>query len=363
MNAQRASARAFTLVELLVVIAIIGVLVALLLPAVQAAREAGRRTECTNHIRQLGLACQMHADANKFLPSAGWGDWWVGCPDLGSGERQPGNWTYQLLPFIEESARRGLGRGYKCGDPASRAAMGQMVSTPVSIFYCPSRRAAQAYPWVNNGNFNFDPPPLAAKTDYAASFGDVQFFDSDIGPPTLADYDEWVAKDRFKHSGPRFALLVQGGKYKTIAPAPTGHTGVIFQRSHIKYAEIEDGLSNTYLIGEKNLDPDHYEDGVPVNDDQTMYSAHDKDNLRSTFVWAPGNEVSPAQFIARPDTPGSANNPDRGKFEWAFGGPHPAGWIAAFCDGSVRFLSYDMEPHIHQRLGNRQDGQLIDGGF
>jgi hypothetical protein len=335
-----------------VVIAIIGVLVALLLPAVQAAREASRRSECINHIRQLGLACQLHVDAYKFLPSSGWGDWWVGCPDMGAGEKQPGNWTYQLLPFIEESARRGVGRGFKCGDPAARAPMGQMVATPVTIFYCPSRRPAQAYPWVNSGNFNFDPPPLAAKSDYAANLGDVRFFDSDIGPKTLAEYDTYP----WKHSGARFVTLAEL-KYGSIAPAPTGHTGVIFQRSHIKYSEITDGTSNTYLLGEKNLDPDHYVDGDASNDDQSMYNGHDRDNLRSTFVWLPGNEIVPPQFIARPDTPGSRG---KGDFEWSFGGPHPGAWVAVFCDGSVRSLSYNMDPHIHQRLGNRQDDQPIN---
>ena len=93
----------FTLVELLVVIAIIGILVALLLPAVQAAREAARRTQCKNHLKQLGIASQLHVDTHKFFPSGGWGDWWVGCPDMGCGKNQPGTWTYQLLSYIEES--------------------------------------------------------------------------------------------------------------------------------------------------------------------------------------------------------------------------------------------------------------------
>ena len=85
----RRIARGFTLVELLVVIAIIGVLVALLLPAIQAAREAARRTQCKNNLKQLGLACQLHVDSHKFFPSGGWGDWWVGCPDHGWARTSP----------------------------------------------------------------------------------------------------------------------------------------------------------------------------------------------------------------------------------------------------------------------------------
>ena len=338
--------RGFTLVELLVVIAIIGVLVALLLPAVQAARESARRSQCTNHLKQLGLACQLHVDSFKALPSAGWGDWWVGCPDMGYGEKQPGNWTYQLLPFIEESARRKVGQGFTCGDPNSRAAIGQMVATPVTTFYCPSRRPAQGFPWTNQGSYNFNPPPLAAKTDYAASVGDVNFFDSDIGPTTLQQANTYI----WKHSGPNFV-----NKAKALgSQSPTGHSGVIFQRSETTLQQITDGTTYTYLLGEKNMNSDRYEDCLTGNDDQSMYNGHDRDNLRSTFLWQKGFEgkTSP-KWIPQPDTPG-------GYYEWSFGGPHAGGWIALFCDGSVRFLPFAMEPVVHQRFGNRLDGESVD---
>src|SRR6476646_4389051 len=165
--------RAFTLVELLVVIAIIGILVALLLPAVQAAREASRRTQCKNHLKQLGIAANLFVDTYKFFPSSGWGDWWVGCPDQGMGPHQPGSWAYQLLGFIEETNRAGMGRGFNCDkSPASLAAIGEMVATSVPVFYCPSRRAAQSYPHGPRDIRNYNPPPLAGKSDYAANLGD-----------------------------------------------------------------------------------------------------------------------------------------------------------------------------------------------
>jgi prepilin-type N-terminal cleavage/methylation domain-containing protein len=335
----------FTLVELLVVIAIIGVLVALLLPAVQAARESARRTQCTNNLKQLGLASQMHVDTYGFFPSAGWGDWWVGCPDQGPGKRQPGAWTYQLLPFIEESARKNVGRGFKCTDANSRAALGEMMATPVSHFYCPSRRAVDAYPWSNSGNYNFDPPPLAAKTDYAGNLGDVGFVGTDLGPKTLAGYDTHP----WKFSGPAFVTLCafRGSQ------SPTGDTGVIHQRSEIAIKHITDGTSNTYLLGEKNLDPDFYHEGVAGNDDQSMYNGYDRDNLRSTQVWRNGFENGQTFWPPYRDTKGMTYN-------WSFGGPHPTGWMALFCDGSVRYLPFEIHGLVHQQFGNRLDGEIID---
>src|SRR5688572_33416272 len=105
----RAARGAFTLVELLVVIAIIGILVALLLPAIQAAREAARRAQCTNQVKQIALAWHLHHDVHKFLPSAGWGFNWMGDPDRGFGESQPGSWAYSCLPFMEEQQVHEIG--------------------------------------------------------------------------------------------------------------------------------------------------------------------------------------------------------------------------------------------------------------
>ena len=100
--------RGFTLVELLVVIAIIGVLVALLLPAVQAAREAARRNQCVNHLKQIGVGFLSHESAHGSFPGSGWSPWVVGDPLLGAGRNQPGGWMYQILPFIEQQAVYGM---------------------------------------------------------------------------------------------------------------------------------------------------------------------------------------------------------------------------------------------------------------
>src|SRR3954462_10719150 len=108
--ARRARESGFTLVELLVVIAIIGILVALLLPAVQAAREAARRNQCKNNLKQLSLACLLHVDTQKYLPSGGWNDRYTADLNRGYGAKQPGSWYYNILTYIEEQALRDLGK-------------------------------------------------------------------------------------------------------------------------------------------------------------------------------------------------------------------------------------------------------------
>src|SRR5580658_8669913 len=92
----------FTLVELLVVITIIGILVSLLLHAVQSAREQAGMVECKNHLKQLALACQTHVSTYGYFPGGGWGWGWIGDPAHGSGVTQPGGWIYNVLPYLDQ---------------------------------------------------------------------------------------------------------------------------------------------------------------------------------------------------------------------------------------------------------------------
>lgn len=331
-SSQGTAWRGFTLVELLVVIAIIGILVALLLPAIQAAREAARRTQCSNHLKQLGIAGQLHVDTHRFFPSGGWGDSWVGSPDLGAGLGQPGGWPYQLLPYLEETARRNAGRGTT--GALTKAAAKAMIETAIPGFYCPSRRAALAYPYAHGGFFNADYPEVCGRSCYAANMGDIPWFRNDIGPVSFADAETY----RWTHSDEEVSRRFG-----------TGHTGIVFQRSEIEMRQITDGTSHTYLFGEKNIQPEHYTTGRIGNEDQSMYNGHDQDNLRSTFVSDTGRGPVPL-----PDTPGLT-------VTYAFGGPHPGGWLAVYCDGSVHYLPYSMEPLVHRWLGNRADGQTAEG--
>ncbi len=121
MSSSQIDRRGFTLVELLVVIAIIGVLVSLLLPAVQNAREAGRRTQCMNNLKQLGLAAQQNLEKLRRFPSGGWGPQWIGDPDRGNSIKQPGGWVYQLLPYMEQQALYDYGQGATAGNDSEKS--------------------------------------------------------------------------------------------------------------------------------------------------------------------------------------------------------------------------------------------------
>ena len=166
----------FTLVELLVVITIIGILIALLLPAVQAAREAARRVQCQNHLKQLALGCLDHENAHGTLPSGGWGWFWSGDPDRGFDGHQPGGWLFNILPYIEQQALYDMGAGGIAKGNAT--AVGQariMVGIPLDVFHCPSRRPAPAHPSYGLDSRSYGniggPPALLAKNDYAGCAG------------------------------------------------------------------------------------------------------------------------------------------------------------------------------------------------
>lgn len=305
--------RGFTLTELLVVIAISAILLGLLLPAVQQVRESAARLACANNVKQLALAMHHHHDAIGYLPSDGWGAGWMGYPGQGSGRDQPGSWLYSLLPYVEQSALAQMGAG---GTPYQvSAANGQLVQMPFGGVNCPSRRSSQAMPGGWFGYFNCDLVAAQFRGDYAVNTGDQPFnvsvqFNGFMGPPTLADAasSPWPDPDLF--------------------------TGVSFCRSQIKLTDVTNGTSNTFLLGEKYMDAAHYYDGLDWGDDQNVYAGFDDDNSRCTT------------YPPQRDTNGVAN-------AFIFGSAHRSGFNMAYCDGSVHFLDYAINPAVFQRAGNR----------
>ncbi|MBC8875735.1 MAG: DUF1559 domain-containing protein [Planctomycetes bacterium] len=301
-----------TLVELLVAMAVIGVLTAILLPAVQAAREAARRAECQSNLRQLGLAMLTHNDTCRRLPSGGWGFVWTGDPDRGTDKRQPGGWTYNVLPYIEQQGLRELGKGCSPGDKKALAA--KVAQTPLNVFNCPSRRGLGLYPYSGAHSLrNSITVPEAARTDYAANAGDV--FLGGPGPATLEE------GDRTDYD------------WGNVADA----TGVCYRRSEVSLSDIVDGTSHTYLIGEKRCNTQRDDWG----DDQHMYVGHGLDVARYTSL----------------DQPPTRDGPEEGTGR--FGSAHPGGCFFVFVDGSVAMSSYQIDPEIHRRLGNRRDGGIV----
>jgi prepilin-type N-terminal cleavage/methylation domain-containing protein len=341
---------AFTLVELLVVIAIIGILVALLLPAVQAAREAARRAHCTNQVKQIALAWHLHHDTHKFLPSAGWGYKYMGDPDRGSGESQTGSWAYSCLPYMEEQAVHQIGAGIT-NFTDKKAALTVLSSTPVAVFYCPTRRPAIPTPNLYNTaqGVNANAVEVQARTDYAANVGPrVPVTDvvatqwNDGGPASFEDAQ--TKPDSFYKGRKR-----PGGNEWL-----TGIHGIVFQAVEYKLSQVQDGTAKTYMVGEKYLQPEFYNaargEFRGINnfaDDQSAWAGDDLDTCRNADT-----ESQPLQ-----DQPGLQ--------DWySFGSAHASVFQMAMCDASVHSISYDIDLVAHERLGNRRDGEAIpNSGF
>lgn len=335
--------KGFTLVELLVVIAIIGVLVGLLLPAVQSAREAARRISCSNNLKQLSVAMLSFEHTHKHFPSGGWGWGWTADPDRGVGVEQPSGWAYTLLPQLEELALFQLGADGQpdAWTPQQLSGAAQRIKTPLRVMNCPSRRSASLF----ETKAHFSPDGImrmigtdevdqCARSDYAANAGD-SYMQLNYDGGSLA--------------GPGSLTEAIAATNASGWPKPAkSHTGISHLRSTVKAVQITDGTSKTYLIGEKYLDPNKRYLGSDYGDNESMFCGYNDDNHRTTyFDSATGIARLPMQ-----DRPGL--------MDWdSFGSSHPTVWLMSFCDGSVRAMTYTISPETHRCLGNREDGQAL----
>jgi prepilin-type N-terminal cleavage/methylation domain-containing protein len=327
--------RAFTLVELLVVIAIIGILIALLLPAIQAAREAARRMECKNHLKQIAMACISHESAQKFYPTGGWAWTWYSDPNCGYGRRQPGSWTFNILPWLEQKALHDNGMGQSTA--AKKAMFAKKSETVMSVYNCPTRRAAIYY-HLNDRPQNAGgttQPMVGGHVDYAANAGTRNVTNWWANVPAPAD-------DALKVPAPTWPDT-DNPKYDA------GHNvtnaefmnGVSFWTSMIKIKDIRDGTAHTYLIGEKYLPRESWLAGSDFGDDTAIFSGFDWD----WYKWG-------------------ANPPQQDRLGLTvhdiFGSAHISTFNMSFCDGCVRSISYDIAQNVHQNLSDRRDGQGVD---
>lgn len=342
----------FTLVELLVVIAIIGMLVGLLLPAVQQAREAARIMQCSNNLRNLALAMLNAESSSRSLPSGGFGYSWIGDPDGGLGATQPGSWCFTILPMIEQTALFQLpADGAVPESPSSTQTNGAqtLMKTPLPIFHCPSRRAAKLYETrsaaIVNGGTQAE---MSTKTDYAACYG--TYLDS--------------AGSVYSYQGPDKGTVAGYRSNKNWPALGTKHTGVVYLFSKTTMGEIRDGTSNTYLLGERYVIPACYESmfysgsNVSGGDDYCHFNGADHDVIRSTYC----GSFSGTTFN-RAGTPCIPYQDREGYIggRFMFGSCHAGGCAMAMCDASIQRVSYSVDPEVHHCKGMRASNQAASG--
>lgn len=321
-NITQRTKSAFTLVELLVVIAIIGILVSLLLPAIQAAREAARRNSCLNNMRQIGIATHNHLDAYKLFPAAQ--NIYVkgtiqaiknpSAADVSAGNKH--TFFTMLLPFIEEG---NLAKQYDFTKNWNGAPNKPLISTVVGTFLCASSPEQERIVAVNGNGLQ------ASVSDYF----------------TIANID-----NQFYNK--------QG------IPMPANREGLPDKQARVAVARVSDGLSKTFLLLEDAGRPQHFvEGGKPGPADHSDGQHSDVVNgIVDGAAWAmPGVTATYRSMQTNglkafgPGIMNASNNNEPFSF-------HTGGINATFADGSARFVSEDVSPEAFAAAITRQGGEL-----
>jgi len=276
----------FTLVELLVVIAIIGILVALLLPAVQAAREAARRTQCKNNVKQIGTAVLNFESAHKIFPTGGdapwpWIEWYAKGTTVNGARKQGLSWAFQVLPYLEEGAVHDI------------SSTDQLALTPITLYSCPSRRRSRLwlmdYAAATTGNTPFQQMYLDDKKGFWGCANCVY----KIEPIKVRDGYEYmgIIVRTDWDIGRKMETARMSVKYVPNDPSDDRALG---NTAPTTMARILDGTSKTLLISEKRLLSPRYEIG-DWHDDRGWSDGWDPDTLRSTAFPLRPDIASPDQ--------------------------------------------------------------------
>ena len=324
------SKRGFTLVELLVVIAIIGILIAMLLPAVQAVRESARRATCSNNLHQIGVAVHHYENIHEVLPDGGT-DWWTYYPSESNGKpwqdgEQLWGWLFQILPHIEQSAL------YYHDD------VNFIRRTPTAAYFCPSRR-----PPTVKGN-------LTAVNDYAGNGGLI------LEGGGIGGYAHGLTKSDGSAvygwgggmNGGVITQRIATRRVKSKYPS-SSQAGM---SPPVGFNLISDGSSNTILAGEKALNPEHY----------FVFSCSDNEGYTSGWDWdiVRWGDRPPVSDTQKPLVQGDGTLADPKppqNCEWRFGSAHRAGTNFVLVDGSVHFIANSVDRQIFQNGCRRDDGK------
>lgn len=328
--------RGFTLIEVLVVLFVIGLLVALLLPAVQQSRAAARRTQCLNHLKQIGLALHNYHDVFQSLPSG----YITALPeDINATEQSHWGWGALLLPYLEQTPR------YQTLQPNQRllhenltSAEGlQALTTPIAVFRCPD----DSGPETNNFNETLADNP---------------------SDPASAWYNRFVTSngtDRIAIATSNY-VMVACSSYSTtppVDPKPYGPaTGLGFQNSSVTFADVTDGTSVTFLVGERSFRADNLTVGAA---NALGFSSQVNASGSSAGIKAAGMSV-----LGIPNRGINWTTDDRVHAPRGFYSQHVGGAHFLLCDGSVRFVSENIEYNSTTvPSSTMRDGSWIDSLF
>ena len=382
-----------TMIELLVTMSGVAALATLALPAVQGVRESARLLSCRHNVSQLAQACINHETSLSCYPSGGWGPVWLGLPGRRGEASQPGSWVFSILPYMSENGGSAL--------PVRRLGTGaeyqSFVAQPMPTLVCPTRRMSAALPVASTTGFRIGSGVIvqvakATRSDYCINGGGVgscpplsqypspppgttatsgtfrvtichAVAGSTSGGRTLRASQAALATHK-SHASDLLgrcatcaepvekvmmqpSSLIQGDAWRIMPLATRAATlrdfaipdlqdGIVHRMSRLRSTSIVDGLSNTYLLGEKNVAADTYLTGNDSGDSRPPMVGYSSDTVR----WGMTAPFPDSQGISRPTS---------------FGSPHAAGWNAAFADGSVRTLSFTIDPGLHRQLSRRAD--------